>query len=255
MLRRIAKLEKKIKHNSKCEHDVYSKMFTRSEKDVMSVTDYVEKSKVVLEPIKSTLDHEIDDEFAKIKEEVQRMIEKKQEELSFELLPESERKTYPEFAQLQDLIDQAREGLKLSKKLGKQQEYLLLRGKAKELIFAKEHLLLTLNMDLAKPTQRMVDMAASQNIDLKDTQVIEEFQAMQLQNLEDIRRIRDGKPPLTETELKTERAQILQKISERRIRQDVVKQRTEDDAVVKTTERILTLINDSKTNMKERAEQ
>jgi hypothetical protein len=52
----------------------------------------------------------------------------------------------------------------------------------------------------------MIDMAAQQNIDLKDPLVIEEFRAMQLQNLEDIRRIRDGKPPLTETELKTERA-------------------------------------------------
>jgi NifB/MoaA-like Fe-S oxidoreductase len=152
VLKRIAKLEKKIKHNSKCEHEVYSKMFTRSEKDVMSVTDFVEKSKVVLEPVKSTLDKEIEDEFAKINEEVQRMIAKKAEELSFEVVPQPDRKTYPEFEQLEDLIEQAREGLKLSKKLGKQQEYLLLRGKAKELIFAKEHLFITLNMDLNKPT-------------------------------------------------------------------------------------------------------
>ena len=70
MLRRIIKLEKKIKHNSKCEHEVYSKMFTRGEKEVMSVTDFVEKTKFVLEPVKSTLDKEIEDEFAKIAEEV-----------------------------------------------------------------------------------------------------------------------------------------------------------------------------------------
>jgi hypothetical protein len=50
------------------------------------------------------------------------------------------------------LIDQARQGLKFSKKLGKQQEYQLLRSKAKELLFAKENLYLTMNMDLSKPT-------------------------------------------------------------------------------------------------------
>jgi hypothetical protein len=54
----------------------------------------------VLEPVKSTLDKEIEDEFVKITEEVKRMIEKKSEELSFELLPENERKPYAEFAQL-----------------------------------------------------------------------------------------------------------------------------------------------------------
>jgi hypothetical protein len=74
-------------------------MFSRTEKDV-SVTDFVEKTKVVLEPVKSTLDKEIEDEFVKITEEVKRMIEKKSEELSFELLPENERKPYAEFAQL-----------------------------------------------------------------------------------------------------------------------------------------------------------
>jgi hypothetical protein len=34
-----------------------------------------------------------------------------------------------------------------------------------------------------------------------------------------------------------------------------VRQKTEDDAAIKTTERILGLINDSKTNMREREEQ
>ena len=41
VLRRIAKLEQKIRHNSKCEHEVYSKMFTRSEKE-SAVSDFVE---------------------------------------------------------------------------------------------------------------------------------------------------------------------------------------------------------------------
>jgi hypothetical protein len=64
------------------------------------------------------------------------------------------------------LIDQARQGLKFSKKLGKQQEYQLLRSKAKELLFAKENLYLTMNMDLSKPTQRMIDIASKQSINL-----------------------------------------------------------------------------------------
>ena len=48
----------------------------------------------------------------------------------------------------------------------------------------------------------MKDKAAKHNIDLNDPQVIDEFKCMQMQNLEDIRRLRDGKQHLSEQDFK-----------------------------------------------------
>lgn len=80
------------------------------------------------------------------------------------------------------------------------------------MMFAKEHLNLTMNMDFAKPTKKMKALAEKSNIDLSDPLVLQEFKVMQLQNLEDIRRLRDSKPQLTELELKKERALLLSKL-------------------------------------------
>lgn len=46
-------------------------------------------------------------------------------------------------------------------------------------------------------------MAQRNNIDLRDRLVIEEFKRIQQQNLEDIRRMKEGKKPLSEEEMKT----------------------------------------------------
>jgi hypothetical protein len=80
--------------------------------------------------------------------------------------------------------------------------------------FAKEHLRCTLNMDFSRPTLKMKTFAEKADIDLTDPIVLEEFEAMKLQNLEDIRRMRDGKPILNEQEVKQERAHILAKLHE-----------------------------------------
>ena len=76
VLRRMAKLEKKIKLNSRTEHDVYSKMFTRNDKEA-SVTDFVDKNRVVVQPLKTTIDKEIEGEVTKITQEVQKLCDKK----------------------------------------------------------------------------------------------------------------------------------------------------------------------------------
>lgn len=83
--------------------------------------------------------------------------------------------------------------------------------------FAKQHLRCTLNMDFARPTLRMREFALKADIDLTDPVVLEEFEAMKLQNLEDIRRMRDGKPVLNEQGVKQERANILLKLHEQRV--------------------------------------
>ena len=48
----------------------------------------------------------------------------------------------------------------------------------------------------------MIDMAAKNNIDLRDPMVIAEFRKIQMQNLEDVKRLKEGKHPLTDEELK-----------------------------------------------------
>jgi hypothetical protein len=59
-----------------------------------------------------------------------------------------------------------------------------------------------MNLDFSRPTQKLRDMAIKNNIDLRDTTVIEEFKRIQEQNLEDIRRMKEGKKPLTDDEMK-----------------------------------------------------
>jgi len=59
-----------------------------------------------------------------------------------------------------------------------------------------------MNLDFSKPTAKLRDMARKNNIDLGDPTVIEEFRRIQLQNLEDIRRMKEGKKPLSEEEMK-----------------------------------------------------
>ena len=151
-----------------------------------------------MEPIKSTLEKEVEDDLAKVDVEVARMLAKKREDNSFEVKPESEWQDVPEFKQLQIIIDKAIENMYLSKKLGKHREYELLKDRCKEVKFCKAHFQETFNMDLTRPTQAMKDKAQKHNIDLNDPQVIDEFKCMQMQNLEDIRRLRDGKPHLPE---------------------------------------------------------
>lgn len=150
VLRRIAKLEQKIKHNSKKEHEVYSKMFTRSEAEP-TVTEFVEKNRVKIEPIKSTADKEVDEDLAKISKEVDIMVAKKATELSFEQRPESEREDFPEFDQLSQILVTFTEQLRVHKKLGKHQEYQVMKERIKELQFAFKHLFLVMNMDTTKP--------------------------------------------------------------------------------------------------------
>ena len=78
----------------------------------------------------------------------------------------------------------------------------MVKQKLEEALFAKEHLFHVMNLDFNKPTAKLREMARKNNIDLTDPMVIEEFRRIQLQNLEDIRRMKEGKKPLTEEEMK-----------------------------------------------------
>jgi len=51
-----------------------------------------------------------------------------------------------------------------------------------------------MNFDFDRPQQKLVEMAKTSNIDLKNELIIEEFKVVQKQNLEDIRRLKQGLP-------------------------------------------------------------
>lgn len=103
---------------------------------------------------------------------------------------------------LQAMITKAEESYKLFRKTGRSKESKLVKQKLEEALFAKEHLFHVMNLDFNKPTAKLREMARKNNIDLTDPMVIEEFRRIQLQNLEDIRRMKEGKKPLTEEEMK-----------------------------------------------------
>ncbi len=141
-------------------------------------------------------------------------------DFSFEVLPDSQKRYYPEMDDLQAMIDKAEESYRLFKKTGRGKEAKLVKSKLEEAIFAKEHLYHVMNLDFSKPTAKLRAMAAKNNIDLSDPSVLDEFKRIQAQNLDDIRRMKDGKKPLTEEELKEKRDREREQ-EEKKVRQQM----------------------------------
>lgn len=76
-----------------------------------------------------------------------------------------------------------------------------MKAKIKETKYAKQHLKLVMNLDFNKPTPKMIEMAKTNNIDLNDPKVLEEFKKIQDQNLTDIQLLKQGKKPPTKEEM------------------------------------------------------
>jgi hypothetical protein len=104
------------------------------------------------------------------------------------------------------MIDRAEESYRLFKKTGRGKEAKVVKQKLEEAVFAKEHLYHVMNLDFGRPTAKLIEMARKNHIDLRDSQVIEEFRRIQQQNLDDIRRMKEGKKPLTDEEMKAKLA-------------------------------------------------
>jgi hypothetical protein len=104
------------------------------------------------------------------------------------------------------MIDRAEESYRLFKKTGRGKEAKVVKQKLEEAVFAKEHLNHVMNLDFGRPTAKLIEMARKNHIDLGDSQVIEEFRRIQQQNLDDIRRMKEGKKPLTDEEMKAKLA-------------------------------------------------
>ena len=73
------------------------------------------------------------------------------------------------------IVQNTVETYRIFKKGGKFKEADLMKAKIKETKYAKQHLKLVMNLDFNKPTPKMIEMAKTNNIDLNDPKVLEEF--------------------------------------------------------------------------------
>jgi tetratricopeptide (TPR) repeat protein len=197
-LKEVKRLQALIEVNRKREKDTYSKMFT-SKEGIVKPGDAKET------PLnyKTVEDQEYERERAKMEARVRQQMQAKLQDFSFEVLPVEKRRHYPEMEDLQEMIEKAEESYRLFKKTGRGKDAKAIKQKLEEALFAKEHLFHVMNLDFSRPTSKLIEMARKNNIDLRDSQVIEEFRRIQQQNLEDIRRMKEGKKPLTEEEMKS----------------------------------------------------
>ena len=104
---------------------------------------------------KTEFDRELEQELQQVDKEVAQMIEKKKTELSFEVLETLQ--LFPEIDQVDKMIAQAVNSFTLLQKCGKKQEAADVKRKIKEMKFHRQHLVLVMNLDFDKPTQKMID--------------------------------------------------------------------------------------------------
>ena len=109
---------------------------------------------------KTTEDLEYERERAKMQVKDNRLIQDKLKDFSFEVA--KDKKYHPEFEILQDMISKAEESYRLFKKTGRIKEAKMIKVKLLEAIYAKEHLVMVMNMDFTRPTAKMLATAASQ---------------------------------------------------------------------------------------------
>ena len=103
------------------------------------------------------------------------MIHNKISEFSFEVKPDWRTAEIKEAKDVETVIEKTIESYRILRKAGKHKDAGLMFEKIKETKYAKEHLKLVMSLDFEKPTQKMVEMAKTNNIDLNDPMIVEEF--------------------------------------------------------------------------------
>ena len=108
---------------------------------------------------KSSEEKEFEKELTQIDDEVQKMLQLKIAEFSFEVKSGWENSWYPEVDDVQVIVDKTIESYRILKKAGKFQDAEMIKERIKETKYAKEHLKLVMNLDFDKPTPKMIKMA------------------------------------------------------------------------------------------------
>ena len=107
------------------------------------------------------------------------------------------------------LVDNSINAYEKLRKAGQLKQAKSMKKKLAEAKFQREHLIMVMNLDFTKPTDKMKQIAVKTKINLEDERIIDEFRVIQIQNIEDIRRWKEGKPFLTPEEQKMERLKFL----------------------------------------------
>ena len=143
--------------NFKRERETYAKMFNPK----TSVTDFVKKNTKDIDILKfkTSEEKEFEDELSKMEEEVEVMVQDKIKDFSFELKPDWRDSYFPEYNDVQVIVDKTIESYRILKKAGQFKEASMMKEKIKETKYAKEHLKLVMNLDFTKPTEKMKEMA------------------------------------------------------------------------------------------------
>jgi hypothetical protein len=140
--------------------------------------------------VKSLTEQLIEEELKQVDATVANRLAEKIKGMSFKI--KDEKCDHPEVVELEDMIEKATENYRFLRTMNQAKDAEALVHKLAEIKFAKDHLIMVLNMDFDRPTASLRAMAKKQNIDLKDPRVIDEFKAIQESNLEDIRRLKAG---------------------------------------------------------------
>jgi len=126
-----------------------------------SVSEFVAKTSKGSDflKFKSSEEKEFEIELKNIDEQVEVMVQEKIKDFSFELKTEWRDSYFPEYTDVQVIVDKTIESYRILKKAGQFKEAAMMKEKIKETKYAKEHLKLVLNLDFTKPTEKMKEMA------------------------------------------------------------------------------------------------
>jgi hypothetical protein len=167
-------VQKLIDLNFEREKNTYKQMFNSSQ----SIVGTVNPGRLPI-TFKSHEDRDFEKEEVQMDREVRQMCLEKISDFSFEISKGWEKYHCQEVEDVQEFVEQAIEGYKLMKRMGKRKEQMEFRQKIIETKYAKEHLKMTMSMDFTKPTEKMKKRALETGIDIHDKGVIEEFKYVQ----------------------------------------------------------------------------
>ena len=119
-----------------------------------SVSEFVKKTSKGMDSLKfkSVEEKEFERELKQIDKQVNRIIQEKIKEFSFEIKEGWESETFKEVEDVDVIVDKTIESYRILKKAGKHKDAELMKDKIKETKYAKEHLKLVMNLDFDRPT-------------------------------------------------------------------------------------------------------
>lgn len=126
----------------------------------------------------------------KFEKKVQKYMQIKQNEFSFEV--KKERTKFPEIEEIKESIAKGEEAIQLFLRSGQMKEAQQLKTSLQQARYEVEMLDCVMNLDFERPKEKAKAMADEMGIDLTDPIVIEEFKRMQQERLKELKDIQAG---------------------------------------------------------------